>query len=68
MPTKQLRFAVDEKGYKALAPTLIGQQMSYWDRDNRLFHGKVTDAEVARDRYGKPYIEVTIEEAPAASS
>ncbi len=68
MATKDLRFAVDEKGYKALAPTLIGQQMSYWDRDNHLLHGKVTDAEVVRDRYGKPYIEVTIEEPAAASS
>ena len=68
MATKELRFAVDEKGYKALAPTLIGQQMSYWDRDNHLFHGKVTGAEVARDRYGKPYIEVTIEEAQPAAS
>ena len=68
MATKELRFAVDEKGYKTLAPTLVGQQMSYWDRDNHLFHGKVTAAEVARDRYGKPFIEVTIEEAVAASS
>ncbi len=68
MVTKALRFAVDEKGYKTLAPTLVGQQMSYWDRDNHLFHGKVTDDEVARDRYGKPFIQVTIEEAAASSS
>ena len=61
MVTKELRFAVDEKGYKALALTLVGQKMSYWDRDNRLLHGKVTAAEVARDRYGRPLIEVTIE-------
>lgn len=65
MATKELRFAVDEKGYKALAPTLIGQKMSYWNRDNQLLHGKVTDAEVARDRYGNPFIQVTIDEDTA---
>lgn len=68
MATKELRFAVDEKGYKALAPTLVGQRMSYWSRENELLHGKVTEAEVARDRYGNPFIQVTIEEeqGPAA--
>ena len=65
MVTKELYFAVDEKGYKALAPTLVGQKMSYWDRDNQLHHGKVTAAEVARGVYGKPFIEVTIEEEAA---
>lgn len=65
MATKELRFAVDEKGYKTLAPTLVGQRMSYWDRDNRLMHGKVSAAEVMRDRYGNPYIEVTVEEDTA---
>lgn len=65
MAKKELRFAVDEKGYKTLAPTLVGQTMSYWSRDNQLFHGKVTAAEVMRDRYGNPFIEVTIDEDTA---
>lgn len=68
MATKELRFAVDEKGYKALAPTLIGQTMSYWSRDNQLLHGKVTAAEVMRDRYGNPFIEVTIDEGSATAA
>lgn len=66
MATKELRFAVDEKGYKTLAPTLVGQQMSYWNRENQLLKGKITAAEVMRDRYGNPYIEVTIDEDSAA--
>ena len=59
MVTKDLRFALDEKGVKALAPTLVGQRMSYWD-DNRLLQGLVVAAEVKRDRYGSPYIEVQL--------
>lgn len=62
MPTRELRFALDEKGIKALAPTLVGQVMSYW-QDNRLLQGRVTSAEVKRDRYGSPYIEAELEEA-----
>jgi hypothetical protein len=67
MATKDLRFAFDEKGIKAFAPTLIGQAMSYWEGDTTLRHGRVTAAEVKRDRYGAPYIEVEIdgESAPA---
>jgi hypothetical protein len=61
MPTKDLRFALDEKGIKALAPTLVGQMMSYWDDAVTLRRGRVTAAEVRRDRYGSPYIEVEIE-------
>lgn len=64
MTTKALNFALDEKGLKTLAPTLVGQTISYWD-DQRLLRGKVTVAEVARDRYGNPYIEVELE-TPAA--
>ena len=60
MVTRDLRFALDEKGVKALAPTLVGQRMSYWD-DNRLLQGLVVAAEVKRDRYGSPYIEVQLE-------
>ncbi len=67
MPTKALRFAFDEKGIKAFAPTLVGQAMSYWEDDTTLLHGRVTAAEVKRDRYGNAYIEVEIDgEAPAA--
>ncbi|HSP56314.1 MAG TPA: hypothetical protein VLS25_12085 [Dehalococcoidia bacterium] len=62
MATKALNFALDEKGLKTLAPTLVGQTLSYWD-DSRLRRGKVTAADVARDRYGNPYIEVDLEPA-----
>ncbi len=61
MPTRDLRFAFDEKGIKSFAPSLVGQMMSYWDGDRRLLRGRVTAAEVKRDRYGNPYIEVEIE-------
>lgn len=62
MATKALNFALDEKGLKTLAPTLVGQTLSYWD-DSRLRRGKVMAADVARDRYGNPYIEVDLEPA-----
>jgi hypothetical protein len=66
MPTRDLRFAFDEKGIKNFAPSLVGQTMSYWEDDTRLLRGRVTAAEVKRDRYGNPYIEVEIEPlAPA---
>ena len=70
MPTRDLRFALDEKGVKALAETLVGQTMSYWE-ENRLYQGRVSRAEVKRDRYGNPYVEVDLEETgaePAAAS
>ena len=35
--------------------------MSYWEGDTILRHGRVTAAEVKRDRYGAPYIEVEID-------
>jgi hypothetical protein len=68
MATRDLRFAADEKSIKNLAPTLVGKEMSYWD-ENQLRRGKVTAAEVARDRYGNPFIQVEIEEdkAPAGA-
>ncbi len=78
MPTKDLRFALDEKGYKNIAPHLAGQLVSYWDSDSRLSRGRIKAAEVKRDRYGNPYIEADIEplgepapraeEAPAGGS
>ena len=68
MATRDLRFAFDEKGIKNFAPTLVGQTMTYWEDDTRLVHGRVTSAEVKRDRYGNPYVEVEIEgEEPAAA-
>jgi hypothetical protein len=60
--TKELRFAMDEKGLKTLAPTLPGQRISYWDSDRELKHGVVKSADVVRDRYGNPFIEASIEE------
>lgn len=65
MPTRDLRFAFDEKGIKSFAPSLVGQMMSYWEDDTHLLRGRVTAAEVKRDRYGNPYIEVEIQAAGA---
>jgi hypothetical protein len=65
--TKDMRFALDEKGLKVFAPTLIGKPISYWDNDRQLKHGVVTHADLARDRYGNPFIEVTIDENTAGS-
>ena len=62
MVTKDLRFAMDEKGLKVLAPTLIGQTISYWDDHRTLKQGTIRSADVARDRYGLPYIETELEE------
>ena len=56
-----MRFPFDEKGLKAMAPRLPGTEMSYWEGDS-LLHGRVTAAEVKRDRYGNPYVEVELEE------
>lgn len=66
MATRELRFAFDEKGIKNFAPSLIGTTMTYWEDDRRLTRGRVTAAEVKRDRYGNPYIEVEIEPLAAA--
>ncbi len=60
--SKELRFAMDEKGMKVLAPTLVGQTISYWEGDRDLRQGLVKAADVVRDRYGSPFIEVEIEE------
>jgi hypothetical protein len=66
MATRDLRFAADEKSIKNLAPALVGKEMTYWE-ENQIRRGRVTGAEVARDRYGNPFIQVEIEEdmAPA---
>ena len=66
MVTRDLRFPFDEKGYKTMVDKLPGTEMSYWEGDS-LLRGRVTAAEVKRDRYGNPYVEVELEEvAPAA--
>ena len=64
MATRDLRFAADEKSIKNLAPQLVGRAMSFWE-DNQLKRGRVTAAEVARDRYGNPFIQVEIQEEKA---
>src|SRR5437870_11552366 len=61
MSTRELRFAFDEKGIKTFAPSLVGQVMTYWEDDRRLVRGRVTAAEVKRDRYGNRYVEVELE-------
>ncbi len=68
MPTLDLRFAFDEKGIKNFAPSLVGQEMTYWQDDRRLARGRVTAAEVKRDRYGNPYVEVELEPLAARVS
>jgi len=65
--SKELRFAMDEKGMKVLAPTLVGQTISYWESDNDLRHGLVKAADVLRDRYGNPFIEVELEEGKSGA-
>ena len=66
MVTRDLRFPFDEKGYKMMVDKLPGTEMSYWEGDS-LLRGRVTAAEMKRDRYGNPYVQVELEEvAPAA--
>ena len=36
--------------------------MAYWE-ENRLRHGRVSRAEVKRDRYGNSYVETEVEAA-----
>ena len=52
--SKELRFAMDEKGMKVLAPTLVGQTISYWEGDKDLKHGLVK-VELALGRGKKLY-------------
>jgi len=68
MPTRELRFAFDEKGIKSFAPSLVGQTMTYWEDDRHVARGRVTAAEVKRDRYGNPYIEVEMEPLTQAAA
>jgi hypothetical protein len=68
MPTRELRFAFDEKGIKSFAPSLVGQTMTYWEDDRHLARGRVTAAEVKRDRYGNPFIEVELEPLTQAAA
>ena len=66
MATREMRFPFDEKGLKAMVGRLPGTEMSYWEGDS-LLRGLVTAAEIKRDRYGNPYVEVELEEATAAA-
>jgi hypothetical protein len=59
--TRDLRFPFDEKGLKAMVSRLPGTEMSFWEGDS-LRRGRVTAAEVVRDRYGNPYVQVELEE------
>jgi hypothetical protein len=59
--TREMRFPLDEKGLKALMEKLPGTVMSYWEGDS-LLRARVAAAEVKRDRYGNPYVEVELEE------
>lgn len=63
--TREMRFPFDRKGLKAMVEKLPGTVMSYWEGD-RLLRGRVTAAEVKRDRYGNLYVEVELEEMAAA--
>ncbi len=64
MATREMRFPFDDKGLKAMVGRLPGTVMSYWEGDS-LLRGRVTTAEVKRDRYGKPYVEVELEDVAA---
>ena len=66
MATRDMRFPFDEKGLKAMVGRLPGTEMSYWEGDS-LLRGRVTAAAIKRDRYGKPYVEVELEELSSAS-
>ena len=68
MVTKALHFAMDEKGLKVLAPTLIGQTISYWDDHRTLKQGVVRSADVVRDRYGSPFVEAELDEVASPAS
>ncbi len=65
LATRELRFPFDDKGLKAMVGRLPGTEMSYWEGDS-LLRGRVTAVEIKRDRYGKPYVEVELEEVSAA--
>ncbi len=65
MVKRDMRFPFDEKGLKAMVGRLPGTEMSYWEGDS-LLRGRVTAAELKRDRYGNPYVEVERAEVTAA--
>ncbi len=66
MATRDVRFPFDEKGLKGMVGRLPGTEMSYWEGDS-LLRGRITAAVIKRDRYGKPYVEVELEEISSAS-
>jgi hypothetical protein len=60
-----MHFSLDRKGLKAMVGKLPGTIISYWEGDS-LLRGRVTAAEVKRDRYGNLYLEVELEEVTAS--
>ncbi|GBD14733.1 hypothetical protein HRbin25_00614 [bacterium HR25] len=68
MAKREFRFAADERGLRVIAQKLVGQVIKYWEEDGVLREGRVTAAEIKRDRYGNPFIEVDVEEVPTDGS
>jgi hypothetical protein len=66
MATREMRFALDDKDLKVMVGKLPGTVVSYWEGDS-LLRGRVTAAEVKHGRYGKPYVEVELEEMATAA-
>jgi hypothetical protein len=66
MATREMRFALDGKDLKVMVGKLPGTIVSYWEGDS-LLRGRVTAAEVKHGHYGKPYVEVELEEEAAAA-
>jgi len=66
MATREMRFALDDRDLRVMVGKLPGTVVSYWEGDS-LLRGRVATAEVKRGRYGKPYVEVELEEVAAAA-
>ena len=66
MAARKMRFALDDKDLKVAVGKLPGTILSYLEGDS-LLRRRVTAAEVKRGRYGKPYVEVDLEEVAAAA-
>ncbi len=66
MAMREMRFALDDRDLKVMVGKLPGTVVSYWEGDS-LLRGRVTTAEVKRGCYGKPYVEVELEEVAAAA-
>lgn len=66
MTTREMRFALDDKDLEVVVGKLPGTVVSYWEGDS-LLRGRVTAAEVKHGRYGKPYVEVELEDVAVAA-